>query len=80
MIPLAVPNLTGRESEYLQQCIETTFVSSVGPFVTRLEEMVAGITSSFRAVAVSSGTAGLHLSLTAIGDSCGSPLLIFFVI
>ena len=41
MIPLAVPNLTGRESEYLQECIETTFVSSVGPFVTRFEKMVA---------------------------------------
>ena len=67
MIPLAVPNLTGRESEYLQQCIETTFVSSVGPFVTRLEEMVAGITGNLRAVAVSSGTAGLHVALTAIG-------------
>jgi perosamine synthetase len=67
MIPLAVPNLTGHESEYLQQCIETTFVSSVGPFVTRLEEMVAGVTGSSHAVAVLSGTAGLHVALAAIG-------------
>ena len=67
MIPLAVPNLTGRETEYLQQCIETTFVSSVGPFVSRLEEMVAEATGSAKAVAVSSGTAGLHAALAAIG-------------
>ena len=67
MIPLAIPNLTGREAEYLQQCIETTFVSSVGPFVSRFEEMVVGATGSAKAVAVSSGTAGLHAALKAIG-------------
>ena len=61
MIPLAVPNLTGRESEYLQACIETTFVSSVGPFITRFEKMVAEAAGDSLAVATSTG---MHHSLT----------------
>ena len=67
MIPLAVPNLTGRESEYLQECIETTFVSSVGPFVTRFEKMVAEAAGGSLAVATSAGTTGLHAALVAVG-------------
>lgn len=67
MIPLAVPNLTGREREYLNQCIDTTFVSSVGEFVNRLEEMTAGICGTDRAVATSSGTTGIHLALVGCG-------------
>ncbi len=41
MIPLAVPNLAGREGDYLQECVTSTFVSTVGPFVSRFEDMVA---------------------------------------
>ena len=71
MIPLAVPNLAGREAEYLQACIDSTFVSSVGPFVERFEEGVAAAAGTAGAVAVSSGTTGLHLALTAIGVGPG---------
>lgn len=39
MIPLVMPNLTGHEKEYLDNCIDTTYVSSIGEYVTRLEEM-----------------------------------------
>jgi perosamine synthetase len=67
MIHLAVPNLTGREAEYLQQCIETTFVSSVGPFVTLFEEKVAEESGASFAVATSAGTTGLHVALEAMG-------------
>ena len=67
MIPLIVPNLNGREAEYLQQCIKTTFVSSIGPFVERFEGMVANATGVSQAVAVSSGTSGLHAALVAVG-------------
>ena len=67
MIPLAVPNLSGREAEYLQQCIETTFVSSVGPFVTLFEEKVAAASGASMAVATSAGTTGLHAALEAMG-------------
>lgn len=67
MIPLAVPNLTGNEKKYLDNCIDTTFVSSVGEYVNRFEDMVAKATGSKYAVATSSGTTGLHVALTAVG-------------
>jgi len=67
MIPLAVPNLVGNEARYLQECIETTFVSSVGPFVSRFEEMVAAAAGNRSAVATSAGTTGLHAALVAVG-------------
>lgn len=76
MIPLAVPNLTGREKEYLNHCIETTYVSSVGEYVTRLEEMTAEATGSRFAVATSSGTTGLHAMLTAVGVQAGDLVII----
>ena len=67
MIPLAVPNLTGNERTYLNRCIDTTFVSSVGEYVNRIEEMTAQKSGSRYAVATSSGTTGLHLALTGCG-------------
>lgn len=67
MIPLAVPNLTGNERAYLNRCIDTTFVSSVGEYVNRIEEMAAEKSGSRYAVATSSGTTGLHLALTGCG-------------
>lgn len=67
MIPLAIPNLAGNEARYLQDCVTTGFVSSVGPFVRRFEEMVAAATDAADAVAVSSGTVGLHLALVCAG-------------
>lgn len=65
MIPLAIPVLTGNERKYLNQCIDDGFVSSVGPFVTRFEKMLAETTGAKQAVAVSSGTCALHLALIA---------------
>ncbi len=67
MIPLAVPNLCGNEARYLQECIDTTFVSTVGKFVGRFEEIVAAAAGSKSAVALASGTCGLHMALRAVG-------------
>lgn len=71
MIPHAIPNLCGNEGAYLQQCVETNFVSSVGPFVTRFEEMVAAAAGAAQAVATSSGTTGLHAALVTVGVGPG---------
>lgn len=77
MIPLAVPNLSGNEARYLQECVESTFVSSVGPFVDRFEEMVAAAAGSpNRAVATSAGTTGLHAALTAVGVGPGDLVMV----
>ena len=67
MIPLAVPDLAGREDEYLAECVATTFVSSVGAFVDRFEKLVAEATGCKTAVATASGTSALHLMLISVG-------------
>lgn len=71
MIPLCTPDVTGNEARYLQDCIETTFVSTVGAFVTRFEEMVAQASGAAGAVATSAGTTGLHAALLAVGAGWG---------
>ncbi len=71
MISLAIPNLHGNEAKYLQECIETTFVSSVGAFVNRFEEMVARAAGCAHGVATSSGTTALHLGLIGLGVKHG---------
>ena len=66
-IPLAVPVFIGNEKKYLNECIDTTFVSSVGKFVDRFEEDTARYTGCKRAVVCVSGTNALHMSLMLAG-------------
>ena len=66
-IPLAVPVFIGNEKKYLEECIDTTFVSSVGKFVDRFEEDMAKYTGAKRAVVCVSGTNALHMSLLLVG-------------
>lgn len=65
--PLAVPVFQGNEKVYLNECIDTTFVSSVGKFVDRFEEEMAKYTGAKRAVVCVSGTNALHMSLILVG-------------
>lgn len=67
MIPLCVPNISGNEGAYLAECVSSTFVSTVGPFVSRFEEMIAKAAGTEQAVATSSGTTGLHAALMTAG-------------
>jgi dTDP-4-amino-4,6-dideoxygalactose transaminase len=62
-IPLAAPELRGNEAAYLAECIETNYVSSIGPFVERFEREFATAVGVPHAVACSSGTAALHVAL-----------------
>lgn len=66
-VPLAVPVFIGNEKKYLNECIDTTFVSSVGKFVDRFEEDTARYTGCKRAVVCVSGTNALHMSLMLAG-------------
>ncbi len=75
-IPLAVPSLTGREAEYLQECVASGFVSSVGPFVTRFEETFATRVGAAHAVACASGTAALHLAMVTLGVGPGDTVAV----
>jgi len=67
MIPLAVPNLSGREAEYLQDCVSTNFVSTVGPFIQTFEVMAAELMGFSHAVATNTGTSALHVAMKALG-------------
>jgi aminotransferase in exopolysaccharide biosynthesis len=66
-IPLHVPHFGGNEKAYLIECIDSTFVSSVGPFVTKFEEEMSRITGANYAVATMNGTAALHMALIVAG-------------
>lgn len=66
-IPQCVPNVSGREREYLNECIDSTYVSSLGKFVNNFESSICQITGFEFCEAVSSGTNGLHLGLHALG-------------
>ena len=66
-IPLSVPIFAGNEKKYLNECIDTTFVSSVGKFVDRFEEEMARYTGAKKAVVCVSGTNALHMSLMLVG-------------
>lgn len=66
-VPLHAPLFIGNEKKYLAECIDTTFVSSVGKFVDRFEEQVACYTGSKRAVVCVSGTNALHMGMLLVG-------------
>ena len=66
-MPLSVPQFIGNEKKYLNECIDTTFVSSVGKFVDRFEDDMAAYTGAKRAVVCVSGTNALHMALMLTG-------------
>ena len=65
--PLSVPKFIGNEKKYLNECIDTTFVSSVGKFVDRFEEDMARYTGAKKAVVCVSGTNALHMAMMLVG-------------
>jgi perosamine synthetase len=75
-IPLCVPELRGREGDYLQECLETNMVSSVGPFVERFERQLAERTQRAYGVATCSGTAALHVALQIAGVRLDDEVLV----
>lgn len=67
MIPLCVPELRGNEWRYVKECLDTGWVSSVGPFVEQIEKSVASYVGAAHGVAMSTGTAALHIALLVAG-------------
>jgi len=66
-IPLHDPRFIGNEKKYMEECIDTNFVSSVGEFVGRFEKMCADYTGAKYAVAAMNGTSALHIALLLAG-------------
>ena len=74
-IALHEPRFIGNEIEYLKQCIDSGFVSSVGEFVVGVERDMARITGAKYAVAMCSGTAALHIALICAGVGAGEEVI-----
>ena len=74
---LDAPNLGEREKEMLLQCVDSTYVSTAGPFVPEFEERFARYLGAPAAVAVQSGTAALHIALAELGLKPGDEVIVF---
>ncbi len=74
-IPLHKPHFGGNEKKYLQETIDSTFVSSVGAFVDKFEQMMQQTTSAKYAIATTNGTTALHLSLLVAGVQKGDEVI-----
>ena len=76
MIPVYQPDLTGREREYVLECIDTGWISSIGKYTDRFEQLVEDYTGSGHAVAVSNGTVALHLALHCLDVGPGDEVIV----
>lgn len=75
-VTLHEPRFAGNEWTYLKECLDSTYVSSVGKFVDRFEADLAAYTGAKHAVAVVNGTAALHVALRLAGVQPGDEVLI----
>jgi perosamine synthetase len=76
MIPVYRPHFTGKEKEYVNQCLDSTWISSRGGFIAKFEEAFAAYTGSRHAVSVCNGTVALHLALAALGVGPGDEVIV----
>ncbi|MEM1515795.1 MAG: DegT/DnrJ/EryC1/StrS family aminotransferase, partial [Candidatus Bathyarchaeia archaeon] len=74
-IPIAEPVLTGNEEKYVVECVKTGWISSKGKFVDQFEEKFASYIGVNHSIAVSSGTAALHLALAALNIQPGDEII-----
>lgn len=74
-VPLHAPSFQGKEKDYLLDTIDSTFVSSVGEYVDRFEDMMAKLTQTEKAVAVVNGTSALQVALSLAGVKAGEEVL-----
>lgn len=75
-IPLSIPNFEGNEKKYVMDAIASTFVSTVGGYVSRLEKDIATFLNVENVAVCQSGTSALHLSLIEAGVKPGDVVLV----
>lgn len=74
-IALHEPKFFGNEKKYLNECIDSTYVSSIGKFVNKFEDMLAQYTKSKYAIATVNGTSALHIALKLVGTDKESEVI-----
>ncbi len=75
-IPVYRPDLSGNERAYVLECMDTSWISSLGVFIGRFESAVAKLTGAPHAVAVCNGTVGLHLALHSLDIGPGDEVIV----
>jgi perosamine synthetase len=75
-IPVNNPRLNGNEKSYVMDCLESSWISSVGKYVGRFEDAFADFCGVKYAVSCSNGTAALHLALLALGVEPGDEVIV----
>ena len=75
-IPVYQPSLNGKEKEYVNECLDSTWISSKGKFVDLFEEKFAAFINTKHAITVSNGTVALHLALIALGISSEDEVIV----
>lgn len=75
-IPVAVPNFLGNEKKYVDECMDTTWISSVGKYVSDFEKSFADYMGVNHAIACCNGTVALHVPLIALGLQPGDEVIV----
>ena len=75
-IPVNTPLLSGNEKKYLNECLDTNWISSEGPFVKKFEKAVASKVNRKHGIAVSSGTAAIDIAIAALNISEGDEVIL----
>jgi perosamine synthetase len=75
-IPVNEPVLDGNEKKYLNECIDTGWISSEGPFVEQLEQRFAARVGRSFGIAVSNGSVALDLAVVALGIGAGDEVIL----
>jgi perosamine synthetase len=75
-IPVYQPSLTGNEKKYVNECLDSTWISSKGKFISEFEDRFANYTGVKYAVSVCNGTVALHLALVSLGIGPGDEVIV----
>src|ERR1035437_9743177 len=75
MIPVNEPLLHGNEKKYLNQCIDTGWISSEGPFIKEFEEKMAAKVGRKYGIAVSNGSVAIDAAILALGIGNGDEVI-----
>lgn len=76
MIPVYQPYLGGHEKEYVNQCLNSTWISSKGEFITKFEDAFASYIGVKKAISVCNGTVAIHLALLALDIGPGDEVIV----
>lgn len=75
-VGLHLPDISELEHRYVTECLNSTFVSSVGPFVNRFEDEISTFTGAKHAIAISNGTSALQVALVLAGVEYGDEVIV----